>query len=96
MNRLQGRRVGVSTVAAVTTLLLMLLLPPMASVVAQSSSGTEAAAQRTAAAASTGRPGGSTGGKGSLAKTGVNTVALVVLGLFLIRAGILVRRLSEP
>lgn len=93
MSTVWKQRVGMPVVALATVLLLALFLPPVGSVVAQSSPPAQTA-QATVAGASTARA-AAPASKGSLAKTGGNVVALALVGLFLVRLGIVVRRLAE-
>ena len=67
--------------ALVTAVLLTLFLPPLGSVVAQRSPVANASPARVA-----GR---------SLARTGLNLVPIALGGLFLVRMGVLIRRLGE-
>ncbi len=77
--RLQPVRMWV--VAVITALLLTLFLPPLGSVVAQSSPVARQSPPQVA-----GR---------SLANTGLTLVPIVLAGLFLVRMGIIIRRLGE-
>ena len=89
------QRVGIPVVALATVLLLSLFLPPVGRVVAQSSPPVQAAQTKaTVAGASTARPAAQSS-KGNLPKTGAGVVVLTLAGLFLVRLGILVRRLAE-
>lgn len=96
MSRAWKQRLGMPVVAVATVVLLALFLPPLGRVVAQSSSPVHTVAQAsgTVAGASPARA-GAPPSRGSLANTGRNVVALAVVGLFLIRMGILVRRMGE-
>ncbi len=79
-------------VALVTVVVLSVFLPTIGSVVAQSSPPAQTAA--TVAGVSTARAGAQPS-KPNLPKTGANVVVLALVGLFLVRAGILVRRMAE-
>lgn len=95
MSRAWKQRVGMPVVALATALLLTLFLPPVGRVVAQSSPPVESAqAKSTVAGASTARA-AAPASKASLPKTGAGVVALGLAGLFLVRLGIIVRRLAE-
>ena len=89
------QRVQMAVVAVATVVLLSLLLPPLGTVVAQSSPPVDATqAKATVAGASPARA-GAQASKPNLPKTGANVVVLALAGLFLVRMGIIVRRMAE-